>query len=88
MARGEDTGHHPGRRVDRERFSTPPYGDEFASYAVSHAGATPDSSSWDIEDAAEKFVYGHPSFAHLDDDEKERHVDRLRSWYPSTSPDY
>lgn len=75
MARGEDTGHHPHRKVGRERFeSGGDHFDAFSDYAVRKAGVTPNSPTWDIEDAATNFVDSQLGY---EDDLRDSTIDSL-----------
>lgn len=54
MARGEDTGHHPDRRVDRERFENPSMTSDLRRY-LSDEGITPGHAFIDIADAIQDY---------------------------------
>ena len=54
MARGEDTGHHPGRNVSRERFSAPSITPDLRRH-LNDKGVTPGHSFIDIADAIQGY---------------------------------
>lgn len=86
MAKGQDTGDHPHRKVDRRRFeSSDDHLDAFSDYAIRKAGVTPDSSTWDIEDAATRFVDEHLGY---DGEHRDRLIDGLTHDYHDPDEDY